>query len=92
LAYSFPRVSHLLGLFQDGVWRMLMDGPSSSRVASVAVTPDEAACFAFGDQSLSTNGSGLSRFDGQGWQYHLGDAEVTALAVAPDGSLWAGAG
>jgi hypothetical protein len=81
-----------LGVFQDGEWRMLRDGPTSSRVASVAVTPDGAAWFAFGDQSLSTNGSGLSRFDGEGWQYHLGDAEVTALAVAPDGSLWAGAG
>ena len=71
---------------------MLKDGPTSSRVTSVAVTPDGAAWFASGDQSLSTNGSGLSQFDGQKWQYHLGDAEVTALAVAPDGSLWAGAG
>jgi hypothetical protein len=81
-----------LGLFRDGEWRMLRDGPTSSRVASVAVTPDGAAWFAFGDQSLSTNGSGLSRFDGEEWQYYLGDAEVTALAVAPDGALWAGAG
>jgi hypothetical protein len=48
--------------------------------------------FAHGDESTSTQGSGLSRFDGQEWQYHLGDAEVSALAVAPDGSLWAGVG
>ena len=81
-----------LGLFRDGEWQMLRDGPTSSRVTSVAVTPDGAAWFAFGDQSLSTNGSGLSRFDGEEWQYYLGDAEVTALAVAPDGSLWAGVG
>jgi len=71
---------------------MLKDGPTSSRAPSVAVTSDGTAWFAFGDQSLSTNGSGLSQFDGQEWQYRLGDAEVTALAVAPDGSLWAGVG
>ena len=81
-----------LGIYGNGEWRMLKDGPISSRVRSVAVTPDGAAWFAFGDQSLSSNGSGLSQFDGQEWQYHLGDAEVGALAVAPDGSLWAGAG
>jgi ligand-binding sensor domain-containing protein len=54
------------------------------------VTPDGAAWFAFGDQSLSTVGGGLSRFDGEGWTYFLEDAEVGALAVAPDGALWAG--
>jgi len=81
-----------LAVFQDGEWRLLKDGPTSSRVASVAVTPDGSTWFGFGDQSLSTNGSGLSQFDGEQWRYHLGDAEVTALAVAPDGSLWAGVG
>jgi len=81
-----------LAVYQDGEWRMLKDGPTSSRVASVAVTPDGSAWFGFGDESLSTNGSGLSQFDDEQWRYHLGDAEVTALAVAPDGSPWAGAG
>ena len=81
-----------LGVYQNGEWRMLKEGPTTTRVTDVAVTPDGAAWFAFGDESLSTNGSGLSRFDGQEWDYHLGDAEVGALAVAPDGSLWAGVG
>jgi ligand-binding sensor domain-containing protein len=81
-----------LGIYESGEWRMLKDGPTSGPVASVAVTPDGSGWFAFGDQSLSTNGSGLSQFDGEQWHYHLGDAEVTALAVAPDGSLWAGVG
>jgi hypothetical protein len=81
-----------LGIYEDGEWRMLKDGPTSSRVTDVAVTPDGATWFAFGDESLSNYGSGLSRFDGQEWNYYLGDAEVGALAVAPDGSLWAGVG
>jgi ligand-binding sensor domain-containing protein len=81
-----------LGIYGAGQWRMLRDGPTSDRIGSVAVTPDGAAWFAFGDQSLSTTGSGLSRFDGREWTYFLGDAEVNTLAVAPDGSLWAGVG
>ena len=81
-----------LGICQEGEWRLLKDGPTSDRVTSVAVTPDGAAWFAFGDHSVSTPGGGLSRFDGQGWQYLLDDAEVGAVAVAPDGSLWAGVG
>jgi ligand-binding sensor domain-containing protein len=81
-----------LAIHQNGEWQMLKDGPTSSPVMAVAVTTDGSAWFAFGDQSLSTNGSGLSQFDGETWHYHLGDAEVTALAVAPDGSLWAGVG
>jgi len=81
-----------LGVHQEGEWRLLKDGPTSDRVTSVAVTPDGAAWFGFGDHSVSTPGGGLSWFDGQGWQYFLGNAEVHALAVAPDGSLWAGVG
>ena len=85
--------THLgLGIYEGGHWRLLKDGPASDRIRSVAVTPDGVAWFAHGDESLSTQGSGLSQFDGQDWQYHLGDAEVGALAVAPDGSLWAGVG
>jgi hypothetical protein len=81
-----------LGVYQGGKWRLLKDGPSYDRATSVAVTPDGAAWFAFGDHSSSTHDPGLSRFDGQSWQYFLDEVEVTALATAPDGSLWAGAG
>jgi ligand-binding sensor domain-containing protein len=81
-----------LGLYQGGEWRLLRDGPTSGRVTSVAVTPDGATWFAFGDHSVSTPGWGLSRFDGQEWSYFLDDAEVGELAVAPDGTLWAGVG
>jgi hypothetical protein len=81
-----------LGIYQEGEWRLLRDGPTSDRATSVAVTPDGAAWFGFGDHSVSPPGGGLSRFDGQDWQYFLDDAEVYALAVAPDGSLWAGVG
>jgi ligand-binding sensor domain-containing protein len=73
-------------------WHLLRDGPTSDKVTSVAVTPDGAAWFAFGDHSASTPGWGLSRFDGQAWDYHLDDAEVNVLAVGPDGTLWAGVG
>lgn len=81
-----------LGLYDRGNWHLLRDGPTSGRVVSVAVTPDGTAWFAFGDQSASTLGGGLSRFDGDSWDYFLEDAEVGALAVAPDGALWAGVG
>jgi ligand-binding sensor domain-containing protein len=81
-----------LGLYEGGKWRLLRDGPASRRVTSVAVTPDGAAWFAFGDQSASTVGNGLSHFGGEEWAYFLDDAEVGALAVAPDGALWAGSG
>jgi ligand-binding sensor domain-containing protein len=81
-----------LGLYKGGEWRLLRNGPTSDRVTSVAVTPDGATWFAFGDHSASTPGRGLSRFDGQEWEYFLDDAEVNALAVEPDGTLWAGVG
>ncbi len=81
-----------LGIYEDGEWRLLKDGPTRDRVTSVVVTPDGAVWFAFGDSSTSTPGGGLSRFDGLEWEYYLEDAEVNALAVAPDGSLWVGTG
>ncbi len=81
-----------LGLYEGGEWHLLRDGPTSNRVTFVAVTPDGAAWFAFGDHSASTPGLGLSRFDGQEWDYFLDDAEVNVLAVGPDGMLWAGVG
>jgi ligand-binding sensor domain-containing protein len=79
-----------LGIYQAGEWHLLRDGPTYDGATSVAVTPDGAAWFAFGDHSTSTHRPGVSRFDGQGWRYSLDEVEVTALAVAPDGSLWAG--
>jgi ligand-binding sensor domain-containing protein len=81
-----------LGLYKAGEWRLLRDGLTSERVTSVAVTPDGAVWFAFGDHSVSTPGWGLSRFDGQAWDYYLDDAEVNVLTVGPDGTLWAGVG
>jgi hypothetical protein len=81
-----------LGIYQGDKWRLLKDGPTYNGATSVAVTPDGVAWFASGDHSTSTHYPGLSRFDGQSWQYFLDDVEVTALTVAPDGSLWAGAG
>jgi ligand-binding sensor domain-containing protein len=81
-----------LGLYERGEWHLLRDGPISGNVTSVAVTPDGAAWFAFGDHSVQTPGWGLSRFDGQKWDYFLDDAEVNTLAVGPDGTLWAGVG
>ncbi len=81
-----------LAVRQDGAWRTLRGGPARNRVTAVAVTPDGAAWFGFGDDQFSPAGGGLSRFDGQTWQYALGDENVRVLSVAPDGALWAGAG
>jgi WD40 repeat protein len=81
-----------LGIYQGGEWRLLRDGPTHDMATAVAVTPDGAAWFGFGDHSASTPGGGLSRFDGHDWQYYLDNAEVNTLAVSPDGSLWVGAG
>jgi ligand-binding sensor domain-containing protein len=81
-----------LWILKDREGRYLKDGPTRRQVTTVAVTPDGSAWFGFGDSSITTPGGGLSRFDGQVWDYHLGDAEVNVLAVAPDGQLWAGAG
>jgi ligand-binding sensor domain-containing protein len=81
-----------LALARGDGWHLLREGPTRSQVTAVAVTPDGAAWFGFGDHSVSTPGGGLSRFDGQTWDYFLGDGEVNTLAVAPDGALWAGVG
>jgi len=81
-----------LGIFEGGEWSTLRDGPTRDVATSVAVTPDGSVWFGFGDHSVSTPGSGLSRFDGHDWQYYLDSTEVNSLAVSPDGSLWVGAG
>lgn len=73
-------------------WRTLLGGPARSQVTAAAVTPDGAAWFGFGDSASDAAGGGLSRFDGREWQHFLGDANVQALAVGPDGTLWAGGG
>jgi hypothetical protein len=82
-----------LGIYRDGGWELLKDGPTQSVPTTVAATSDGAVWLGFGDHSVSTPGRGVSRFHtSDGWQYLLGDGEVTVLAAAPDGSLWAGVG
>jgi ligand-binding sensor domain-containing protein len=81
-----------LAVRQDGAWHTLRGGPTRNKVTAVAVTPDGAAWFGFGDDPSSGAGGGVSRFDGQTWHYALGDANVRVLAVALDGALWAGTG
>ena len=58
-----------LSVYQAGRWRTLRHGPTLSRVTAIAVTPDGAAWFGFGDDAFHSAGGGLSRFDGQSWQY-----------------------
>ena len=87
-----------LSVYKAGRWRVLRTGPTLNRVTALAVTPDGVAWFGFGDDAFRSAGGGLSRFDGQSWQYvdHAGgfpaSDNVRVLAVAPDGALWAGAG
>jgi hypothetical protein len=81
-----------LGIYAGGEWRLWRDGPAHPAATSVAITQDGATWFGHGDSSASTDYPGLSRFDGQEWEYHLDHVEVSALAAAPDGTLWAGAG
>lgn len=86
-----------LALYQDGAWRTLRHGPTINNVTSVAATED-GVWFAFGNDAFRAAGGGLAHFDGVGWHYvdGVGDAgegaNVRALSVAPDGTLWAGAG
>jgi ligand-binding sensor domain-containing protein len=77
---------------QGGAWRTLRGGPGRNEITAVAVMPDGDAWFGFGNDQSSPAGGGASRFDGETWQYSLDDANVRVLAVAPDGTLWAGAG
>jgi len=87
-------VGTMLGLsvYQDGQWRTLRGGPTRNQVTSVAVAPDGAVWFGFSDFSAYGSRGGVSRFDGQTWQYSLDDGNVQVLAVDPNGELWAGAG
>lgn len=73
-------------------WQTLLGGPTRNQVTAAAITPDGAAWFGFGNSSADAAGGGVSRFDGREWQYYLGDANVQALAIGPDGTLWAGGG
>lgn len=81
-----------ISVYQAGRWRVLRSGPTLNQVTGVAVTPDGAVWFGFGDDAYLAAGGGLSRFNGQDWQYVLDDANVRALTVASDGSLWTGVG
>jgi|GEM_PF-1076616 len=81
-----------LGISRGEGWQTLLGGPARNQVTAVAVTPDGAAWFGFGDSAADAAGGGLSRFDGREWHHFLSDANVQALAVDPDGTLWAGAG
>ncbi|MFW6115942.1 MAG: hypothetical protein ACOC7Y_02650 [Chloroflexota bacterium] len=87
-----------LSVYRDGAWQTLRDGPALNRITTVAVTPDGAAWFGFGDTSFPSPGGGVSRFDGRQWELldqRTGLAindNVTLLAAGPDGRLWAGAG
>jgi ligand-binding sensor domain-containing protein len=81
-----------LKLRQAGIWRMLRSGPVRNSVTAVAVELDGAVWLGYGDGSSDAAGGGVSRFDGRQWDHSLGDANVQALALAADGSLWAGTG
>jgi len=87
-----------LSVYRDGVWQTLRDGPALNRITTVAVTPDGAAWFGFGDTSFPSPGGGVSRFDGEAWELFdqstglAVNDNVILLAVDPDGRLWAGAG
>ena len=83
---------------QEGRWRTLRAGPTLVPVTGAAVAPDGTAWFAFGDDHSQAAGGGLAGFDGRQWQYITSrdglpvSDNVRALAVAPDGGLWAGGG
>jgi ligand-binding sensor domain-containing protein len=87
-----------LSLYRDGQWRTLRHGLALNRITTLAVTPDGAAWFGFGDASFPPAGGGVSRFDGQRWEVidHTTDLpindNVRVLAVDQEGRLWAAAG
>jgi len=87
-----------LSVYHTGSWRALRTGPTLNEITAVAVTQDGAAWFGFGEAAFHPAGGGLSRFDGQSWQYFSHrdgfrlSSNVRALTVAPDGVLWVGAG
>jgi ligand-binding sensor domain-containing protein len=87
-----------LSVYREGEWRTLHGGPLMNRITTVAVTPDGAAWFGFGDDSFYPTGGGVNRFDGQTWQVFdqstglpVSD-DVHLLAVDPEGRLWAAGG
>lgn len=87
-----------LAVQQAGTWRVLRGGPLLNQIETVAVTSDGVAWFGFGGDGWPPPSGGVSRFDGQTWQYANEAADVQMLAVAPalpggtGNTLWAGTG
>ena len=81
---------------QNGQWRTLRAGPVFHSLAALAVAGDGAVWVGYGDQSLRGMNSGLSRFDGENWDYFAPEDDfpmngnVLSLAADADGGLWAG--
>lgn len=78
-------------------WRALRYGPALREVTAVAVTGDGVAWFGFGTGASRPPGGGITRFDGQTWQYFdapsaAANANVLMMTVSPSGDLWAANG
>ncbi len=86
-----------ISLGQGQSWRALRHGPALREVTAVAVTADGAAWFGFGTDASRPPGGGVTRFDGQTWQYFdapspIADANVRLMTISPSGELWAVSG
>jgi ligand-binding sensor domain-containing protein len=71
--------------------------PRPPAVTAIAVTPDGAVWYAFGNRTWPASGGGLERLEGDEVTVFtmadgLPDENVQVLAAAPDGTLWVGAG
>ncbi len=61
-------------------------------VTNLVVTPDGAVWYSFGNFDFYPRHGGIVRSEQGGQTRFMSDATVQLLKVAPDGSLWAGAG